>query len=160
MHVQHQKVYWHEEYFLRCLMDNGLIDQPTIDTLMLAQVQCDWACSKQQRASHWHLPLGQNGLLKYWFPIIQSMVGHPGSFFFSGNLLRMVALHFSVSLITSVDGNGLFLLRISLMYLMYVVTYMASSRGILRYNFWITSTNLPKCSSIFCGLLFQQENGR
>jgi len=63
------------------------------------------------------------------------MVGHPGSFFFSGNLLRMVALHFSVSLITSVDGNGLFLLRISLMYLMYVVTYMASSRGILRYNF-------------------------
>jgi hypothetical protein len=62
-------------------------------------------------------------------------VGHPASFFFSSNLLRMAALHSYVSLITSVDGSGLFLLRMSLMYLAYVGTYMASSRGILTYNF-------------------------
>jgi len=63
------------------------------------------------------------------------MVGHPRSFFFSGNLLRMAALHSSVSLISSVDGSGLFLLRMSLIYLAYVGTCMASSRGILIYNF-------------------------
>jgi len=63
------------------------------------------------------------------------MVGHPGFFFFLGGLLRMAALHSSVSLITSVVGSGLWLLRISLMYFAYVGTYMASSRGMLTYNF-------------------------
>jgi len=40
------------------------------------------------------------------------MVGHLGSFFFLGGLLRMAALHSSVSLITSVVGSGLFLLTV------------------------------------------------
>jgi hypothetical protein len=70
-------------------------------------------------------------------------VGHPGSFFFSSNLLRIAALHSSISLITSVDGSGLFLFKISLMYLAHVGTYMASNRGMLMYSFWITSMNLP-----------------
>jgi hypothetical protein len=62
-------------------------------------------------------------------------MGHHGSFFFSSDLLSMAALHSSVSLITSAVDSGLFLLRISLMYLAYVVTCMASSRGMLTYNF-------------------------
>jgi hypothetical protein len=80
-------------------------------------------------------PRSQSALLKCWCPIEQLIVEHPGSFFFYGDLLRMAALHSSVSLITSVVGSGLFLLKMSLMYLAYVGTYIVSSRGMLTYDF-------------------------
>ena len=50
-------------------------------------------------------------------------------------------------------GQWSLLVKISLMYFAYVGTCMASSRGMLKYNFWMTSTNLPNCSSD-CSPLF------
>jgi hypothetical protein len=79
-------------------------------------------------------PRSHNAFLNFWLLIEQSIVGHPGSFLI-GDVLRMAALHSSVSLITSVEGRGLLLLRMSQRYFMYVVTYMASNNGILIYNF-------------------------
>jgi hypothetical protein len=80
-------------------------------------------------------PRSHNAFSKFWLPIEHSIVGHPGSFFLTGDVLRMAALHSSVSLITSIEGRGLLLLRMSRIYFAYVGTWMASYNGILIYNF-------------------------
>jgi hypothetical protein len=57
-------------------------------------------------------PRSHSAFSKCSDPIEQLIVGHPGSFFF-----RMATLDSSVSLIISVVGRGLLLLRMSLRYL-------------------------------------------
>jgi hypothetical protein len=60
-------------------------------------------------------PRSHKAFLKFSLPIEQSIVGHPGSFL-TGDVFRMAALNSSVNLITSVEGSGLFLLRMSQRY--------------------------------------------
>jgi hypothetical protein len=61
-------------------------------------------------------PRSHSVFSKIWFPIEQSIVVHPRSFFFIGDVFWMAALHSSVSLITSVVGRGLLLFRMYLRY--------------------------------------------
>ena len=88
-----------------------------------------------------------------WLPIEQSIVGHPGSFFLVGEECRIASLHASVSLMTSVEGSGPLLLRMTQMYFAYVGTYIASNNKMLTYNFWMISTNIPNRSSVVILLL-------
>jgi hypothetical protein len=60
-------------------------------------------------------PRSHKAWSKYWIPIEHEIMGHPGSFFLGK--LSMVAVHSSISLMTSVDGRGHLLLMMSLMYL-------------------------------------------
>ena len=87
------------------------------------------------------------------------MVGQPGSFFFTRRGLSIAALHSSVNCTTSVVGSVHLFPRISLIYLAYVGTYIASRSGILTYNFFINSTNLQNCSSA-TGFLICSGNGK
>ena len=52
-------------------------------------------------------PRSHNAFIKFWVSIEQSIVGHLGSFFLTGEVFRMAALYSSINLITSVEGSGL-----------------------------------------------------
>ena len=54
----------------------------------------------------------------------RGIVGQPGSFFFTRRGLSIVVLHSSVNCTTSVVGSALLFPRISLIYLVYVGTYV------------------------------------
>ena len=104
-------------------------------------------------------PKSQRVLEKCWVPIEHVMVGQSGSFFFTKRGSSIAALHSSVNYTTSVVGSVHLFPRISLIYLAYVGTYIASRSGILTYSFFITSTNLPNCSSA-TGFLIRSETVR
>ena len=71
------------------------------------------------------------------------MVGQPGSLFFTRRGLSIATLHSSINCTTSVVGSDVLFPRISLIYLAYVGTCIASRSGMLTYSLFITSTNMP-----------------
>ena len=76
-------------------------------------------------------PRSQRACEKCWLLIEHVIVGYPGSFFFSRRGSSIAALHSSVSCTTSVVDKVLLFPRISLIYLEYVGTYIASRSGML-----------------------------
>ena len=80
-------------------------------------------------------------------------------FLFTRRGLSMAALHSSVNYTTSVVGNVRLFPRISLIYLAYVGTCIASRSSIFKYSFLFTSMNSPNCSSA-TGFLIRSENGK
>jgi len=75
-------------------------------------------------------PRSQRACKKCWLLIEHVIVGHPGSFFtYRGSSIAV--LHSSVSCTTSVVGRFLLFPRISLIYLAYVGTCIASRIGML-----------------------------
>jgi hypothetical protein len=83
-------------------------------------------------------PSSQRAFVKCWLPTEHAIVGHPGSFLFSRRGSSITALHSSVSYTTSGVGKVLLFQRISVIYLAYVGTCIASRSGMLTYGFLTT----------------------
>src|SRR6185312_3204769 len=78
-------------------------------------------------------PRSQSALSNIRDPMEHGMVGHPGSLFFSGASLAIVALHSSVSL-TVLGGISRLFPMMFLKYPEYVGTCRAFKRGIFMLN--------------------------
>ena len=120
LHIKYYKIYGNKKvlhFYQNVLSDSCRVADRLVGQLQTHRCWCEcWIVKLVKDLFGMTLtlaPRSHNAFSKFWLPIEQSIVGHTGSFL-TGEVFRMATLHSSIKLITSVEGSGLLLLRISL----------------------------------------------